>query len=98
MHLNKDRLDARRHAPKAVEAINLSLTTDRNTSGNKFLIKGTGEILISNQETFGESLYPYRNRKIVDQHIDDLMQYDILKPEPGQNQWIQLGKDIRIFI
>ncbi len=42
----------------SVEAINLGFTTDCNTSGYKLLIQGTGNILISNQVRFDESLYP----------------------------------------
>jgi hypothetical protein len=32
MHLNKDRIEKGRHAPKAVEAVNLGFATDCNTS------------------------------------------------------------------
>ena len=61
MHLNKDRREKGRHAPKAVEAINLGFALDSNTSGYKLLIEGTGKVLISNQVRFDENLYPYRN-------------------------------------
>ena len=36
MHLNKERREKRRHAPKGVEAINLGFATDFNKSGYKF--------------------------------------------------------------
>ncbi len=51
MHLNKDRREKGRHAPKAVEAINLDFATDctGNTSGYKLLIEGTNQIVVSIQ-------------------------------------------------
>jgi hypothetical protein len=49
MPLNKDQRDKGRHAPKAVEVINLGIVMDSNTSRYKLLIEGTGKILISNQ-------------------------------------------------
>jgi hypothetical protein len=96
MHMNKDRREKGRHAAKAIEVINLGLATDCNTSGYKFLIEGTNKTVISNQGKFDERLFPYRNRKMVDEHIDDIMQLDILTPEPGQIQWIQFGPDINL--
>ena len=41
-----------------------------------------------------ENFFPYRNRKMVDEHIDNIMQLDNLTPEPGQVQWINFGPDI----
>jgi hypothetical protein len=53
MHnLNKDRREEGRHAPKAVEAVNLVFATDCNTSGYKVYIEETGKILISNKVKF----------------------------------------------
>ncbi len=63
MHLNKDQGEKWRHAPKAVEAINLGFATDCNTRGYKLLMEGTGKILISNQVRFDENLYPYQPAK-----------------------------------
>ncbi len=57
LRLNKDRRDPGCHAPKAVEAINLGSATDRNTSGYKILIEGTGKVIITNQAKFDENLY-----------------------------------------
>ena len=31
-----------------------------------------------------------------DEHLDDLMQFDILTPEPGQYQWIHFNDDINL--
>ena len=33
---------------------------------------------------------------MVGEHLDDLMQFDILTPEPGQYQWIQFNEDINL--
>ena len=93
MHMNKDRREKGRHAPKAIEVIHLGFATDCNTSGYKFLIEGTGKHLISNQAKFDEDFFPYRNRKMVDEHIDNLMKVDILTPEQSQVQWINFGPD-----
>ena len=46
MHLNKERREKGRHAPRAIEVINLGLATDENTSGYKFYIESSGKILI----------------------------------------------------
>ncbi len=78
LHLNKDRKEKGRHAPKAVEAINLGFTTDCNTSGYKLLIEGTNKIVISNQVKFDENLYPYRNHNMVEQNLSDIAELDII--------------------
>ena len=62
MHLNKDRRGQGAHAPRAVEVIHLGFATDQNTSGYKFLIKGTNKVIVSNQAKFDEDFFPYRNR------------------------------------
>ena len=93
MHMNKDRREKGRHAPKAIEVIHLGFATDCITSGYKFLIEGTGKHLISNQAKFDEDFFPYRNRTMVDEHIDNLMKVDILTPEQGQVQWINFAPD-----
>ena len=61
MHMDKDRPEKGRHAPKAIEVIHLGFATDCNTSGYTFLIEGTGKHLISNQAKFDENFFPYRN-------------------------------------
>ena len=93
MHLNQDRREPGRHAPRGQAVINLGWARDRNTSGYKLLVEATGKVVISNQVKFDESLYQYRNRVMIDKHIDDLMEVDILTPEPGQYQWIQYNAD-----
>ncbi len=54
MHLNKDRQEKGKHVPKAVEVVHLGFATDQNTSGYKFLIKGTNKVIVSNQAKFDE--------------------------------------------
>ena len=66
MHLNKDRREEGKHVPKAVEVIHLDFESDLNTSGYRFLIEGTGKIVVSNQGKFDEDFFPYHNRKMID--------------------------------
>jgi hypothetical protein len=72
MHLNKDRKEKGRHAPKAAETITLGFTTDFNTSGYKLLIESTGKTLVSNQVRFDENLYPYWNCSMAEQNLSDI--------------------------
>ena len=78
MHLNKDRRDSDRgrHAPKAVEAVNLGFGLDSNTSGYnlKLLIEGTGKILISNH---------WQVRNMVYKHLSELEDIDVLTVDNG---------------
>ena len=83
MHLNKDRREKGAHAPRAVEVIHLGFATDQNTSGYKFLIKGTNKVIVSNQGKFDEDFFPYRNREMIDNHIDHITNLDVVTPEPG---------------
>ncbi len=76
--MNKDQRKKGRHAPKAVEAINLGLATDSNTNGYKLLIEGTNKIVILNQVKFDENLYPYRNSNMVEQNLSDIVELDII--------------------
>jgi hypothetical protein len=78
MHLNKDRREKGRHAPKAVEAMSLGFANDCNTSGYKLYIEGTGKVLISNQVKFNENLYPYQNSEMVSQHLNDITVVDVM--------------------
>jgi hypothetical protein len=87
LHLNKERRAKGRGAPKAVEGVNLGLATDCKTSGYKVLIEETGKILISNQVRFDETLFPYRNKKMVDAHlinITELGMLDVVTLDQGE--------------
>jgi hypothetical protein len=94
MHLNKVRREKGRHAPKAVEAVNLGFATDCNTSGYKLYIEGTGKILISNQVRFDENLYPYRNSEMVSQHMNDITVVDVMSLYTGNYEWIHFTPEI----
>jgi hypothetical protein len=88
MHLNKDRREnlKGRHASNEVEAINLGFATDCNTIDSvvtKFLIEGTGKIVISNQVRFDEDFYPYRNRNMIERHLNDIAKLCILIIDRG---------------
>ena len=77
-----------------VEAINLGFATDCNTSGYKFYIEGTRKIITSNQGKFDELVYPYRNRNMIDKHIDDLSNIDVLTLDQGGITWVNYSKDM----
>ena len=94
IHLNKERREKGRHAPKGVEAINLGFATDCNTSGYKFYIEGTRKIITSNQGKFDELVYPYRNRNMIDKHIDDLSNIDVLTLDQGGITWVNYSEDM----
>ncbi len=83
MHLNKDRREKGRRAPKVVEAVNLGFAANCNTSGYMLYIEGTGNILISNRDKFDENLYPYRNSVMVSQHLNDIMVVDVMSLDTG---------------
>ncbi len=80
MHLNKELHEKGKHMPKAIQVIHSGFASDLNTSGYKFLVDGTGKILVSNLGKFEEDLFPYCNRKMIGNHIDNLMSVDILTP------------------
>ena len=96
MHLNKERREKGKHVPKAVEVIHLGFASDLNTSGYKFLIEGTGKIIVSNQGKFDEGFFPYSNCKMIDNHIDHITSLDILSPEPGQYRFIKFDPSINL--
>ena len=93
MHLNKDRRGQGAHA---LEVIHLGFATDQNTSGYKFLIKGTNKVIVSNQAKFDEGFFPYRNREMIDNHIDHITNLDVVTPEPGYYQFIQFDNSINL--
>jgi hypothetical protein len=64
VHLNKERREKGRHAPRAIKAINLGIATDANTSGYKFYMEATasGKTIISNQAI--SSVLCYRNEQL----------------------------------
>ena len=96
MHLNKDQREKGKHVPIAVEVIHLGFVTDQNTSGYKFLIKGTNKVIVSNQAKFDEDFFPYRNLEMIDNHIDHITSLDVVTPEPGHYQFINFDNTINL--
>jgi hypothetical protein len=100
MHLNKDRREKGRHAPKAVEVVNLGFATDCNTRGYNgqynLYNEETGKILILNQVKFHENLYPYRNRYMVSQHLHDITAVDVMSLDMGEYNWIYFTQKINL--
>ena len=92
MHLNKERREKGRHAPKGVEAINLGFATDCNTSGYKFYIEGTRKIITSNQGKFDRISVSLRN--MIDKHVDDLSNIDVLTRDQGGITWINYSDNM----
>ncbi len=82
-----------------MEAVNLGLATDCNTSGYKLLIEETDKILISNQVRVDETLFPYSNKKMVDAHlinIAELGMLDIVKLDSGETKWVKYEPSINL--
>ena len=88
MHLNKERRGKGRGAPRAVEVINLGLATNCNTSGYKLLVEETGKILISNEVRFDESFFPRRNQQMIDDHLTNLADIDVVSLDRGGMRWV----------
>ena len=88
MHLNKELRAKARGAQRAVLVINLSLATDCNTSGYKLLFEETGKVLISNEVRFDESFFPRRNRQMIDEHLTNLADIDVVSLDRGGMRWI----------
>ena len=83
MHLNKERRDKGQGAPQAVEVINLWLVTDCNTSKYRLWIEEKGKVLISNEVRFNEGLFPRRNRQMIDDHLTNLADIDVVSLDRG---------------
>ena len=77
-----------RGAPRALEVINLGLATECNTSGYKLLIKETGKILISNQVRFDETFFPTRNRQMIDYHLTNITEIDVVSLDRGDMNFV----------
>ena len=82
VHLNKERREPGKHAPRAVEAIHLGFASDCNMSSYKFWIPSTGQIMCTNQAQFDEELFPYSNKEIIDGRIAEDNEVDILSQVP----------------
>ncbi len=82
-----------------MEGVNLGLATDCNTSGYKVLIEETGKILISNQILYDETLFLYRNNKMVEAHlinIAELGMLDVVTLDRGETKWVKYEPSINL--
>ena len=61
-----------------MKVINPGLATDCNTSGYKLLVEETGKILISNQVRFDETFFPRRNRQMIDDHLTNITEINVV--------------------
>jgi hypothetical protein len=77
-----------RGAPRALEVLNLGLATDCNTSGYRLLIEETGKILISNQVRFDEIFFPRRNLQMIDDHLSNITEIDVVGLGRGDLKWV----------
>ena len=89
VHLNKERREPGKHAPRAVEAIHLGFASDMNMSSYKFWIPSTGQIMCTNQARFDEELFPYRNKEMIDGRISEDNEVEILSQVQNEVKWIE---------
>ncbi len=67
MHLTNARREKEKGAPRAVEAVNLDVPSDCNTSAYKLYIQSTRQIIVTYQVVFDESFFPYRKEELIKQ-------------------------------
>ena len=95
MHLNKERREKGKTAPRAIEGVNLGFASDLNTSAYKFLTS-TGQVLTSNQLDFDENFYPYRKEELI-KHMDDGdNETDILFKASASITWLQYDPSMNL--
>ena len=91
---NKERRGKGRGAPRAVEVINLGLATDCNTCGYKLLAEETGKVFIANEVRFNESFFPRRNRQMIDDHLTNLADIDVVRLDSRGMKWINYDSSV----
>ena len=94
MHLNKDRREKGKTAPRAVEAINLGFASDMNTSAYKILIPSTGQVFASNQIVFDESVFPYRKEELIKKMDEGDEEIDILFKASSPITWLKYDPSV----
>ena len=77
-HLTKALREKGNDAPRAVEAVNLGIASDRNTSAYNLYIPSTRQIIVTNQVVFDESFFPYRKEELIKQLDEGGDELDIL--------------------
>ena len=88
MHLNKDRREKGKTAPRAVQVINLGFATDTNTSAYVVYNPATDKLLTTNQLVFDESFFPYRKESLIKQLDEVDNEIDILFKESSPITWL----------
>ena len=89
VHLNKDRREPGKHTPRVVEAIHLGFASDSNMSAYKFYIPSTGQLMYSNHAKLVENFCPYQNKDMIEGHLADGCNVDILS---------ELQKDVTVLL
>ena len=51
---------------------------------------------MSHQAKFDEDFFPYRNREMIDNHIDHITSLDVVTTEPGHCQFIKFDNSINL--
>ena len=87
LHLNKERQEPGKHAPRAVEAIHLGFASDM--SCHKFWVLSTSQLVHINQAKYDEDLSPYRNKEMIEGRLAEDSDMDILSQEIPEVKWIQ---------
>jgi hypothetical protein len=72
------------------------VATNCNTSGYKLLIEETGKIVISNQVRFDETFFPGRNWQMIDDHLSNLTEMDVVSLDRGDLKWVNYDPSVNL--
>ena len=89
VYLNKERRDNGIHSPLAVEAIHVGF--EPNTSSYSFFILEKNTPISFNQSQCGETVFPFRKKKMVEQYQSD-NSTDILFRPSSDVKWIPYNR------
>ena len=62
--------------------------TPAGKAWHKLLVEETAKVLISNKVRFNESFFPRRNRQMIDDHLTNLADIDVVRLDNGSMKWI----------
>ena len=62
--------------------------------GDRKDIEETGKILISNEVMFNERLFLRRNRQMIDDHLTNLADIDVVRLDNGGMKWINYDSSV----
>ena len=96
MHLNKERREKGKTAPRAVEVVNLGFATDLNTSAYKVFIRATGQVMTTNQLDFDESFFPFRKEELIKQLDEGDDEIDILFKLSSPITWLKYDPSMNL--